>query len=796
VNYPTKQVKLDQHTGRPHGEEGGRARAKLSQFYGLDDGHEGDKVGQGTVRKPSLKSAVKKLTPGSQSTPSNPYDINSAGFDADLFVAKLVSEASLSQLMAQEGEIVRQIQGLDSDMQTLVYENYNKFIAATETIRKMRVDFRSMEDEMEQLASSMSSITTFSSQISDKLRTRRQDVARLSSAHSTLQKLQFVLELPNKLTENIEEGRPGQAVEDWLRAERALTHYKDMASFAGIQEDCEKIMEQLKTSLREKLADPKCEGDQLGEAVELLRQLGTPSDELCDSYLEHCAAALEPHLQMLEVQANVLAGEVEDVNIIIMDPLEFVDEGCNKFLAELCLSATGFTNTFNNPCTGAIEQEAGKKLGTWVQELVTRYLSVMEKRLSQEKNQAECPILVRSLDRFHRRLTATSRLVPGLDMAKSGLDVVLAVSREFCKAASMQLEGKLHETMIDARQAIAQPRKGSETALNLQEISTAMLTAIADSVRNTFDTLQTFLDPELSFSVKTYFRTSFCISMVQEGVLIDHFHHIVSVCAKFSTMRSVPTALLLLLSRTCLDLHTSTTGYLASLLSEQFQLLDQANLTVVNTALANVSQALLDSYVQAQSAELSLMLRKSVEARDWLSTVEPRSVRAVMKRVVEDVTIIDEQVGQLYEEGQRKVRSSDSSRTFGGHRSRSVFSSYNSSNLDSSLASNIQKLFSEKIDYFAPVTPLKVSVLTGIIKLGLKTLLECVRLKTFGRYGLQQMQVDCHYLQLYLWRFVEDEAVVHHLLDEVLGSALHRSLEQPPQLMEPSVVEVICDKGG
>ena len=34
------------------------------------------------------------------------------------------------------------------------------------------------------------------------------------------------------------------------------------------------------------------------------------------------------------------------------------------------------------------------------------------------------------------------------------------------------------------------------------------------------------------------------------------------------------------------------------------------------------------------------MLRKSVEARDWLNTVEPRNVRAVMKRVVEDITII------------------------------------------------------------------------------------------------------------------------------------------------------------
>ena len=44
----------------------------------------------------------------------------------------------MAQLMAQEGEIVRQIQGLDSDMQTLVYENYNKFISATDTIRKMK----------------------------------------------------------------------------------------------------------------------------------------------------------------------------------------------------------------------------------------------------------------------------------------------------------------------------------------------------------------------------------------------------------------------------------------------------------------------------------------------------------------------------------------------------------------------------------------------------------------------------------------------------------------------------------
>ena len=57
------------------------------------------------------------------------------------------------------------------------------------------------------------------------------------------------------------------------------------------------------------------------------------------------------------------------------------------------------------------------------------------------------------------------------------------------------------------------------------------------------------------------------------------------------------------------------------------------------------------------------MIRKSVETRDWMNTIEPRNVRAVMKRIVEDVTAIDTQVGQLYEEGVRKAHSSGVDRT-------------------------------------------------------------------------------------------------------------------------------------
>lgn len=72
---------------------------------------------------------------------------------------------------------------------------------------------------------------------------------------------------------------------------------------------------------------------------------------------------------------------------------------------------------------------------------------------------------------------------------------------------------------------------------------------------------------------------------------------------------------------------------------------------------------LLNHYVRLQGLAVSRMFRKSVETRDWLHTIEPRTVRAVMKRVVEDVTAIESQVAALYDDVDAQVdRSSDSSR--------------------------------------------------------------------------------------------------------------------------------------
>jgi hypothetical protein len=57
--------------------------------------------------------------------------------------------------MAKSAEMATEVRSLDGDMQMLVYENYNKFISATDTIRSMKTNVDGMGSQMEELMSTI-----------------------------------------------------------------------------------------------------------------------------------------------------------------------------------------------------------------------------------------------------------------------------------------------------------------------------------------------------------------------------------------------------------------------------------------------------------------------------------------------------------------------------------------------------------------------------------------------------------------------------------------------------------------
>ena len=215
-------------------------------------------------------------------------------------------------------------------------------------------------------------------------------------------------------------------------------------------------------------------------------------------------------------------------------------------------------------------------------------------------------------------------------------------------------------------------------------------------ISNFFKIMQVFLQSDLSFSLKPQFLQSFCVDEVRESLLVGFLHHLTATASGFCTGSDVPKfppTLLLLLSKMCLEFKDTSVHYLVSFqlesilifnitgiriniyfqlvaTDEMFSIEEYSGTDNIITPESEIcenfqkaAQTLLNHYVRLQGLSVSQMLRKSVETRDWLHTIEPRTVRAVMKRVVEDITAIESQVTALYEDSDGQMdRSSDSSR--------------------------------------------------------------------------------------------------------------------------------------
>lgn len=97
-------------------------------------------------------------------------------------------------------------------MKTLVYENYNKFISATDTIQQMKKHINDMDDKMKELQLKIEGISKSTTEINEKFAENRKDIEKYSGISSLLKKRQFLFELPTRLHKCIEMQHYQQAV--------------------------------------------------------------------------------------------------------------------------------------------------------------------------------------------------------------------------------------------------------------------------------------------------------------------------------------------------------------------------------------------------------------------------------------------------------------------------------------------------------------------------------------------------------------------------------------------------------
>ena len=181
-------------------------------------------------------------------------DLDSPYFDPDAHTSKYVVQASVHDVLEVEERLALQVRTLDSTMQTLVYENYSKFIDATDAIRSIGVSVHANEEGLGKLSKGMQVIDETSRAVEDALGTLRDAVADKLRIKRLLTRLDALLKLPATLKQQIQHGQYRLATKSYLSAHAILSkHSAGFESLKIIEVDCHSILEDMVKSLKHKL---------------------------------------------------------------------------------------------------------------------------------------------------------------------------------------------------------------------------------------------------------------------------------------------------------------------------------------------------------------------------------------------------------------------------------------------------------------------------------------------------------------------------------------------------------------
>jgi len=213
-------------------------------------------------------------------------DIDGPNFDGARYQSRLLKEKPLHELINRDNELVTEIRQLDGDMKTLVYENYSKFISATDTIRKMKSNVEDMETEMDRLRGHIDKVTSQCTEIDSALAPRREKIRQLDGVHNLLKKLQFIFELPNRLQQCYNSGAYTQAVRYWARTTHLFEHYQHLSVFHNIEAECGDIMGRVQQKIKDLMYSPEATSQTIKDNTALLIQLKEDPISLSKEYIK------------------------------------------------------------------------------------------------------------------------------------------------------------------------------------------------------------------------------------------------------------------------------------------------------------------------------------------------------------------------------------------------------------------------------------------------------------------------------------------------------------------------------
>lgn len=207
-----------------------RNRAALREYYNLKKAQEDNNIPDTSSDVSSIHDSFSDVVPS---------ELDSESFNADTYSKHVLETQSLAQLLRTYNGILTDIRALDAEKKALVYDNYSKLIAATETIRKMRENMDPLNPMASTLDPAVASVYERAEKIKGEMRRglpewkRRElelgaeEKEKLGKQERARRVVLRVLETPAQVRGLVGEGRMEDARAVWGTTLRVLERWRE-----------------------------------------------------------------------------------------------------------------------------------------------------------------------------------------------------------------------------------------------------------------------------------------------------------------------------------------------------------------------------------------------------------------------------------------------------------------------------------------------------------------------------------------------------------------------------------------
>ncbi|CAM8897037.1 unnamed protein product [Rhodiola kirilowii] len=719
--------------------------------------------------------------------------INTPSFDPDQYMNLLVQKSNLEGLLQRHVEMAAEIKNLDTDLQMLVYENYNKFISATDTIKRMKNNIVGMEANMEQLLEKIMSVQSRSDGVNTSLFEKREHIEKLHRTRNLLRKVQFIYDLPTRLGKCIKSGAYADAVRYYTGAMPIFKVYGD-SSFQDCKKASEEAVSVIMKNLQEKLFSDTESIQTRAEAVMLLKQLDFPVDDLRSKLLEK----LKQFLLDLQVDygtAQTSLAESEEHSIPESKPSTISHEASVREFAE---AVRAYRAMFPDSETQLM------KLG---EDLVNKHFATLREQI---KLRITSPELVHVLGIIWTDVNLMDEVLPEAGLLDFSFQAAQDTVREYVRSRFSYLQLDISEVIMQVQ---LKQKEGEIDGYPLQLTLDASKNKVIQGSMDLLLDFRQILEENVGLLVKL---RDLLMDWAQEGFqefFINLNEHFIQLSdrnipasqdqglAEGMQGEKVHSRIVLVLAQLSIYIEQNAIPRITEEITASF---DGGAVrgyahgptfapTEVCKKFRTTSEKLLHLYINMRTQRLSVLLRKRFSTPNWIKHKEPREVHMFVDLLLQELEAIGAEARQILPQGHlRKHRRADSNGSTTSSRSNPLRDDRTSrSNTQRArsqlLESHLAKLFKQKMEIFTKIEFTQESVMTTIVKLCLKSLQEFVRLQTFNRSGFQQIQLDIQFLRNALKEVVEDEAAMDFLLDEVIVAASERCLDPNP--LEPPILD-------